>query len=118
MPGEPVYLPSMIFTLSPTEKALKRLPTQPGACRIIQHDANINPGNSGGPLFVERRGKYHWVGINTARGGPGLGFAIEADEAMNAKYLWATADPDGAAFLISSLYNRKAHVVGKKRPPR
>ena len=47
---------------------------------LIQTDASINPGNSGGPLV---NNKAEVIGVNTAifRGGQGIGFAINIDDA-------------------------------------
>lgn len=44
---------------------------------VVQTDAPINPGNSGGPLVaVARDGTPEFVGVNRARSGDNIGFAI------------------------------------------
>jgi S1-C subfamily serine protease len=48
---------------------------------MIQTDALINPGNSGGPLIDVLRECV--VGINTSMMGPGVGFAIPIDDALD-----------------------------------
>jgi Tfp pilus assembly protein PilF len=79
--------------------------------RAIQTDAPINPGNSGGPLFVKRGERYIWVGVNTSKGGEGLGFAIHASHVMeNDRYLWFSANPAGAAEAIRRIYGKQAVV--------
>lgn len=85
------------------------------ACRVIQHDAAINHGNSGGPLFVKRGDDDVWVGVNTwgRSDAQGIFFSIVADEAVKADYAWATADPAGAAQLISKCYRVPARVTGR-----
>jgi S1-C subfamily serine protease len=45
---------------------------------VVQTDAPINPGNSGGPL-VDLDGRV--VGVNRARGGDNIGFAVSAEVA-------------------------------------
>jgi len=86
-------------------------------CKVIQHDAAINPGNSGGPLFVEQDDEVFWIGVNTWRVpiAQGIFLSIAADEACNAHYSWATADPAGAAELISTLQRRTATVSPRAR---
>ncbi len=75
--------------------------------RLIQIDAAINPGNSGGPLFVKTdKDRYYWIGINTWKmtGADNLGFAIDSRDAMATKYRWYPANVNGAAEVISTLY--------------
>jgi S1-C subfamily serine protease len=84
-------------------------------CRVIQHDAAINPGNSGGPLFLERDNRVHWIGVNTWGVAQGIYFSIAAAEAKKAKYVWAPANPSGAAKLISELRKVPATVSPRAR---
>jgi len=44
---------------------------------VVQTDAPINPGNSGGPL-VAAAGDYPVVGVNRAKSGDNIGFAVSA----------------------------------------
>jgi S1-C subfamily serine protease len=44
---------------------------------VVQTDAPINPGNSGGPL-VAAGGDYPVVGVNRAKSGDNIGFAVSA----------------------------------------
>ncbi len=85
-------------------------------CQFYQIDAAINPGNSGGPLFLERDNKYFWLGVNTlsvvGTNTEGLNFAIAAREAVNADYVWASADAEGAAQMIRKVYGVGAHGPG------
>jgi S1-C subfamily serine protease len=75
--------------------------------RLIQHHADINPGNSGGPLFLKTGSdRFVWIGVNTMGGGNGLGFAIDANEALRAEYEWFPADKHGAAAVIRKMYNQ------------
>ncbi len=82
-------------------------------CRVIQHDAAINHGNSGGPLFVQRRDRNAWVGVNTwgLEQAQGMFFSISADEALKADYRWANADAAGVAELIRTFYKIPVTVV-------
>lgn len=82
-------------------------------CKVIQHDAAINHGNSGGPLFVQRRDRNAWVGVNTwgIEQAQGMFFSICAEEALNAELRWASADPSGAADLIRTFYNAPVTLV-------
>ena len=82
-------------------------------CKVIQHDAAINHGNSGGPLFVQRRDRNAWVGVNTwgIDQAQGMFFSICAEEALNAEYRWASADPHGAAELIRTFFKIPVTVV-------
>jgi S1-C subfamily serine protease len=46
---------------------------------VVQTDAPINPGNSGGPLVAPvdgAEGEYEVVGVNRARAGDNVGFAV------------------------------------------
>ncbi|MFC7070774.1 S1C family serine protease [Halobaculum lipolyticum] len=46
---------------------------------VVQTDAAINPGNSGGPLVAATAdGGYEVVGVNRAKGGDNIGFAVSA----------------------------------------
>lgn len=83
------------------------------SCKVIQHDAAINHGNSGGPLFLKQGNNDIWVGVNTwgRTDAQGIFFSINADEAVQATYAWASADPAGAAQLISKCYRVSATVV-------
>ncbi len=78
----------------------------------LQHDAGINPGNSGGPLFLSRRNKVYWIGINTlgVREGHSIGFSISADDVTNGDYQWVDADAEGLATLIRSYGGKARHV--------
>jgi S1-C subfamily serine protease len=44
---------------------------------VVQTDAPINPGNSGGPLVAATEG-YPVVGVNRAKSGDNIGFAVSA----------------------------------------
>jgi S1-C subfamily serine protease len=82
-------------------------------CKVIQHDAAINHGNSGGPLFVQHQDRNAWVGVNTwgFDQAQGIFFSIAAEEALNAEYRWASADPSGVADLIRTFYKIPVTVV-------
>ena len=86
-------------------------------CKVIQHDAAINPGNSGGPLFAEKDDEVYWIGINTWGVGTaqGIFLSIAADEARNAQYVWAQANPAGAVELIKSCLKGSATVAPRDR---
>jgi S1-C subfamily serine protease len=43
---------------------------------VVQTDAPINPGNSGGPLVAPAGDGYEVVGVNRARAGDNVGFAV------------------------------------------
>jgi S1-C subfamily serine protease len=45
---------------------------------VVQTDAAINPGNSGGPLVAASDDGYEVVGVNRAKSGDNIGFAISA----------------------------------------
>jgi S1-C subfamily serine protease len=75
--------------------------------QLIQHHADINPGNSGGPLFLKiGADRYVWIGVNTSVAGGGLGFAIDANEALRSQYEWFPADKNGAAEAIRKMYGQ------------
>lgn len=95
--------------------AVRQLPWGSKSLRILQHGAATNPGNSGGPLFLEKGGKVLWIGINTwsLSVAQGINLSIAADEAVNAKMQWASANPAGAAELI-----RQIHGVSATSSPR
>jgi len=78
----------------------------------LQHDAGINPGNSGGPLFLSRRKKVYWIGINTLglREGHSIGFSISADDVTSGEYQWVNANAEGLATLIRSYGVHARHV--------
>ena len=46
---------------------------------IVQTDAPINPGNSGGPLVTVGEGGYEVVGVNRAKTGDNVGFAVSPE---------------------------------------
>ncbi len=77
-----------------------------GSATIIQTDAAINHGNSGGPLFLKKKDRYHWLGVNTYRvdDASGLGFAIYTGDVFSSKYAWYDAGPNGAAGALRELY--------------
>ena len=81
-------------------------------CAQIQHDAAVNVGNSGGPLFWDKNGRHYWVGINTWTVwkflAEGINFAIVADEAVDADYVWSEANTQGARRLIEKLFRNAA----------
>ena len=76
LPGGPTVSKGVVSALG------RSIDTETGATIIdlIQTDTSINPGNSGGPLA---NANAEIVGINTAviRGGQGIGFAINIDDA-------------------------------------
>jgi S1-C subfamily serine protease len=43
---------------------------------VVQTDAAINPGNSGGPLVAANGDGYEVVGLNRAKSGDNIGFAV------------------------------------------
>jgi S1-C subfamily serine protease len=45
---------------------------------VVQTDAPINPGNSGGPLVAADDDGYPVVGVNRAKSGDNIGFAVSA----------------------------------------
>jgi S1-C subfamily serine protease len=45
---------------------------------VVQTDAPINPGNSGGPLVAADADGYPVVGVNRAKSGDNIGFAVSA----------------------------------------
>lgn len=45
---------------------------------VVQTDAAINPGNSGGPLVAAAEDGHAVVGVNRARTGDGIGFAVSS----------------------------------------
>lgn len=45
---------------------------------VVQTDAAINPGNSGGPLVAATDDGYRVIGVNRARTGDGIGFAVSS----------------------------------------
>jgi S1-C subfamily serine protease len=83
--GNPLGLDGSITT-GIVSGANRSLPTSNGFAipDVVQTDAAINPGNSGGPLVALRRdgegdggsGDYVVVGLNRARQGDGIGFAV------------------------------------------
>jgi S1-C subfamily serine protease len=83
-----------------------RPPTRDQSFNMIQTDAAINQGNSGGPLFVKRNNRYSWIGINTwsIQGANNLGFAIDAQDAVQSQYIWYPANAQGAAKAIGEQY--------------
>ncbi len=83
---------------------------QNGSSRVIQTDAAINHGNSGGPLFLKKKDRYHWLGVNTSRydDSTGLGFAIYTGDVFSSKYAWYEANKNGAAGALRELYHINA----------
>ena len=61
--------------------------------RWIQVDATVLPGNSGGPLLQAAGDDWRWIGVVTARGEVGIGFAIFAAEIAETKYNWIFGEP-------------------------
>jgi len=71
---------------------------------FVQTDAPINPGNSGGPLFVRRKDRFHWIGINTLiYGSDNLGFAIGTRHLFELSVLKFEADAAGVVGILNSL---------------
>ena len=91
---------------------IKSMPAfrQNGSSRVIQTDAAINHGNSGGPLFLKKKDRYHWLGVNTSRydDSTGLGFAIYTGDVFSSKYAWYEANKNGAAGALRELYHINA----------
>ena len=59
-----------------------------GDVRWIQVDCTVLSGNSGGPLLKADGPRWRWIGIVTARGEIGIGFAIFVGEVDETKYRW------------------------------
>ncbi|MFC6836330.1 S1C family serine protease [Halomarina ordinaria] len=77
--GNPMGLDGSLTT-GVVSGASRSMPTRDGFAipDTVQTDAPINPGNSGGPL-VTTDGTV--VGVNRARGGDNIGFAVSAEVA-------------------------------------
>lgn len=56
--------------------------------RWLQIDCTVLPGNSGGPLLKADGEEWRWIGVVTARGNPGIGFAIFTGEIRETEYRW------------------------------
>ena len=61
--------------------------------RWIQVDCTVLPGNSGGPLLRAAGNQWEWIGVVTARGIAGIGFAIFSGEVVGAEYDWILGEP-------------------------
>ncbi len=82
-PGQPVAAlgnplgPEGSITTGVVSGVDRSMPTSGGFAvpDVVQTDAPINPGNSGGPLVAATDG-YPVVGVNRARSGDNIGFAV------------------------------------------
>ncbi|MFC6826067.1 S1C family serine protease [Halopelagius fulvigenes] len=76
--GNPLGLDGSI-TAGIVSGSNRSMPTSGGFAipDVVQTDAPINPGNSGGPLVaLDGDGGYEVVGVNRARQGDNIGFAV------------------------------------------
>jgi S1-C subfamily serine protease len=75
--GNPLGLDGSI-TLGIVSGANRSMPTSNGFAipDVVQTDAAINPGNSGGPLVAANGDGYEVVGVNRAKSGDNIGFAV------------------------------------------
>jgi S1-C subfamily serine protease len=75
--GNPLGLDGSI-TAGIVSGANRSMPTSGGFAipDVVQTDAPINPGNSGGPLVAVAPDGYEVVGVNRARQGDNIGFAV------------------------------------------
>ncbi|QDU26235.1 Serine protease Do-like HtrA [Anatilimnocola aggregata] len=95
--------------------SFRTLQNDPTKVKWIQHDASIAGGNSGGPLFLARKGRAYWIGINTlGADGASLSMAISSDDVTNAPLRWSESSPSGAAALIEQVYGIAA-VAGNQK---
>lgn len=60
--------------------------------RWIQIDCSVLPGNSGGPLVKADGDQWRWIGVVTASGDVGIGFAIFIGEIDEVEYQWIQGD--------------------------
>lgn len=75
--------------------------------RWVQVDATVLPGNSGGPLLRLVRNaagsdQWRWVGVVTAKGVTGIGFAIHAGEVTARSFRWVLGSAPSFAAQSSS----------------
>jgi S1-C subfamily serine protease len=67
--------------------------------RWVQIDCTVLPGNSGGPLLMAEGDRWTWIGVVTARGEPGIGFAIFSGELDSTAYRWISGQPAAFDFV-------------------
>lgn len=70
-----------------------RIQAMEDGVRWIQVDCTVLPGNSGGPLLRAQDGNWRWIGVVTARGEVGIGFAIYSGDVTVARYRWTKGVP-------------------------